>query len=99
MLPAEFFEQTSDHDPSVARFLVNPFDSLCDLTRAYSNDAAVAGFLCTVLHAAERTRNPTLRQAILTGYRLVVAFETGNRPWHAFTPTEGATLQRLSRSL
>ena len=75
------------------------FDSLCDLTRAYSNDPTVANVLCGILDAAENVDNPTLRQIILAGYRLVVALETGNRPRHAFTPAEGATLQRLSRAL
>ncbi|MGH9119096.1 MAG: Ig-like domain-containing protein [Acidimicrobiales bacterium] len=75
------------------------FDSLCDLTRAYSNDPAVSNVLCAILDAAEGIDHPTLRQIVLAGYRLVVALETGNRPRHAFTPAEGSTLQRLSRAL
>ena len=90
---------TTSTDTATVAVLGVTFDSLCALTRAYSNDPAVAGFLCAVLDAAERTRNPILRQAIMSGYRLAVALETGNRPRDAFTPAEGATLQRLSRSL
>jgi hypothetical protein len=88
---------TSEYRATVAVGVT--FDSLCDLTRAYSNDPAVAAVLCAVLDAAERVQIPVLRQAILAGYRLGVALETGNRPRDAFSPTEGATLQRLSRSL
>jgi predicted extracellular nuclease len=96
---AEFFEQTSDHDPSVARFLVVTFESLCDLTTAYSNDPTVAAVLCAILDAAESVQHPTLRHVLLAGYRLLVVLETGTRARHAFDPTEGATLLRLSRAL
>jgi PKD domain len=96
--------QIRDDDGGVTEYratvnVVVTFDSLCDLTTAYSSEPATARALCAILDAAERASNPLVRQLLLATYRVLVTLETGNRSFHAFTPEEGATLVRLSRSL
>ena len=75
------------------------FDGLCALTREYSSKPAVAHALCAILEVAENARSPHARQIALVAYRALVAVSSGNRSHHAFTPAEGETLIRLSRSL
>jgi hypothetical protein len=96
--------QIRDDDGGVTEYratvnVVVTFDSLCDLTTAYSSEPATARALCAILDAAERASNPFVRQLLLATYRVLVTLETLNRSFHAFTPEEGATLVRLSRSL
>jgi hypothetical protein len=85
------------------------FDSLCDLTWAYSDEDAVAKRLCRKLHKAEHAWSPWLRKHYLERYRDIVADETPGSLWHrtsgrhhdryAFTKAEGRTLIELSRRL
>ena len=96
--------QVRDKDSGVTEYtasvaVIVTFDSLCDLTQEYSSKPAVANALCVLLERAERTTNPTVREALLIAYRVLVAVSTGTRSSHVFTPAEGATLIRLSRAL
>jgi predicted extracellular nuclease len=75
------------------------FDGLCSLVREYSSKPGVANALCALLDAAERARTPHVRQVLLAAFRVLVFVSSGNTAHHAFTPTEGETLIRLSRSL
>ena len=96
--------QVRDKDGGVTEYtgsvaVIVTFDSLCDLTQEYSSKPVVANALCALLERAEQTTNPTVREVLLIAYRILVAVSTGTRSSHAFTPTEGATLTRLSRAL
>jgi predicted extracellular nuclease len=49
---AEFADQSSDHDPQVARLTLPSFDSLCVLVQQYSTSSKVADHLCAELSRA-----------------------------------------------
>ncbi|HEY7708334.1 MAG TPA: Ig-like domain-containing protein [Gaiellaceae bacterium] len=96
--------QIRDKDGGVTEYtatvaVVVTFDSLCDLVRAYSSKPAVSHAACALLAAAERARSPLARELLLIAFRVLVVASSGNKSIHAFTPTEGETLIRLSRSL
>jgi hypothetical protein len=84
------------------------FDSLCKLTKEYSNDDHVAKRLCRKLDKAEHAHS-WLRKHYLERYREIVADETPGGSWHrssshhnnryAFTKAEGQTLIALSKRL
>jgi len=93
---AEFADQASDHDPSVARLpLPLTFDSLCGLVRLYSADPAVADGLCDKLASAASAPNATTRANLLQAFRKQVDAQTGK----AFTAPQAATLKDLSLRL
>jgi hypothetical protein len=79
--------------------VVVTFDSLCNLTKAYSSKPAVANALCVLLRTAEQTRIRLVREAALLAYRVGVVLATGPQQSKAFTNEEGDTLIRLSRAL
>jgi predicted extracellular nuclease len=93
---AEFADQASDHDPSVARLpLPLTFDSLCGLARLYSLDPAVADGLCDKLTSAASQANTKTRDNILQAFRNQVDAQTGK----ALTAEQAATLKELSLQL
>ena len=102
---AEFFDQTSDHDPSVLRIRSEAppepttFASLRALTTSYSSNPAVAASLNGALSNAENARLPLIRTLNLALYRLGVTLHSGPFRFQAFTAEEGAELIRQSRLL
>ena len=93
---AEFADQASDHDPSVARLpLPLTFDSLCGLARLYSLDPAVADGLCDKLASAASQTNTKTRDNLLQAFRNQVDAQTGK----ALTAAQAATLKDLSLRL
>jgi hypothetical protein len=96
--------QVRDKDGGVTEYtatvgVVVTFDSLCNLTKAYSSKPAVANALCVLLRTAEQTRIRLVREAALLAYRVGVVLATGPQQSKAFTNEEGDTLIRLSRAL
>ena len=53
---AEFADQASDHDPSVARILMNDETTLCALVQRVVSDSDVASSLCDKLDSAKAAR-------------------------------------------
>jgi hypothetical protein len=96
---AEFADQSSDHDPQVVRLtLLNPFDNVCRLARAYSSKRAVAGLVCTeiaVAKAADARGNRIAKKVALRVATATVRRESGR----AFTPGEANELIGLIAQL
>jgi hypothetical protein len=69
------------------------FTSLCELIKAYTNDAQLISQLCQRLDLAEKATNATAKNAHLASFRDQVD-KSG-----AFTADEAATLKRLSLRL
>jgi hypothetical protein len=96
--------QIRDKDGGVSEYGANVqvsigFDGLCALTRSLSHRPKVADGLCKELGKAERARKPSARHRHLRVYRKRVRSHTGMQRMKAFTPDDGALLQRLSRLL
>ena len=54
---AEFWDQASDHDPSVARILLNDTSTLCALSRRMTAKDGVGSSLCAKLENAAAARD------------------------------------------
>jgi hypothetical protein len=93
-----------DKDGGVSEYrgaveLASSFESLCAMTRTLSRKARVADRLCRQLAKAERARTETKRRKRLRAYRFQVRAQTGAKRHKAFSPADGALLQRLAREL
>jgi PKD domain len=93
-----------DKDGGVSEYrgaveLASSFESLCTMTRTLSRKARVADRLCRQLAKAERARTETKRRKRLRAYRFQVRAQTGAKRHKAFSPADGALLQRLAREL
>ena len=71
------------------------FDSLCELTTAYSIKPDIAGALCVKLHNADAARTANARNGLLHAYENEVDAQTGK----AFTPGQAAALEQLADTL
>jgi butyrate kinase len=77
---AEFADQASDHDPSVARILMNDETTLCALAQRVVAKGGVASSLCTKLDnaAAARARGDLkAAQNMLKAFMNEVSAQTG----------------------
>jgi hypothetical protein len=87
-----------DKDGGVSEYrasveVVVTFTSLCELVKAYTNDAQLISQLCQRLDLAEKATNATAKNAHLASFRNQVD-KSG-----AFSTDEAATLKRLSLRL
>ena len=77
---AEFFDQASDHDPSVVRLSLPTVETLCTLTTQLVAKSGVANALCE-----------KLREGAYTEYAELVDAQTGK----AIKPSDAALLKQL----
>ena len=95
---AEFADQASDHDPSVARLTFVTYDSLCALTRTLVSKSSVADGLCDKLAtaaAADASGDTATRDGALKAYRNQLDAQTGK----SITAANAARLKALSLQL
>jgi predicted extracellular nuclease len=95
---AEFWDQASDHDPSVVRVRIVTFTSLCDLVQEVVSDPVVAQSLCDKLAAAAAAaaRGNTAAEANqLKAFRSQVDAQTGK----SISSADAALLKSLSTRL
>ena len=95
---AEFWDQASDHDPSVVRLRIVTFTSLCDLVKEVVRDPSVASGLCeklTAAAAAAARGSAATKDNQLRAFRNQVDAQTGK----SISPDDANLLKSLSMRL